>query len=264
MASPGPSLDSIDKGYKCIKRGAPAYTLHEKPAMVIGGQVLSWTNSIPGPKYTYNPDTVRQEAPKFSIAEKQEMVIGGGVPSWTNSIPGPKYTYSIDTVKPRQPVFTMRGRGGSDSSLSRKKPATEPGAIDSKTLEEAVNFTKKKPPSFSISSKPGMICGEPVPSWVKSIPGPKYTYSDDVNKRKPPLFSIGVKLKTEGELMSVRSPGPAAYTGAAIDAKKQSEVDSTKRKSFGTSFGVGPRWGGTAYQMILTGASTRFDKPGRR
>merc|ERR1719265_1551480 len=38
--------------------------------------------------------------------------------------------------------------------------------------------------------------------------------------------------------MSVRSPGPANYYGSAIDPKKQSEVDSTKRRIRSCSFGA--------------------------
>lgn len=254
-------MDSLDRSYGCIKPTSPKYSMHLKPDMVIGGEVISWTRSIPGPKYVYSTDSIKHASPKFTIGEKQEMVIGGNVPSWTNSIPGPKYAYNIDTFRPRQPVFTMGGRSASEGKISKDAP--QPSALDAKALETAVNFTKNKPPSFSIGAKVP-VCGAGQGSWVASIPGPKYKYDADVIKKKPPNWSMGVKLKSEGEIMSVRSPGPCKYEGAAIDAKKQGEVDSTKRKSFSCGMGVGPRWGGTVNEMLRHGALSRYEKPSRR
>merc|ERR1712072_320613 len=81
-----------------------------------------------------------------------------------------------------------------------------------------------------------------IPS-VKSLPGPKYHCNTDAFKHKQPVYTIGTKLKTEGEIMSTRSPGPI-YGGSAIDAVAQSKVDSSKRRTCAPSFGIGPRFGG--------------------
>merc|ERR1712093_205300 len=112
---------------------------------------------------------------------------------------------------------------------------------------------KRKPPVYSIGEKLDLVVGGNIPSWTNSIPGPKYTYDTDKFKHKQPCYHIGEKLKTEGEIMSTRSPGPI-YGGSAIDAVKQSHVDSTKRRTCAPSFGVGPRWEGRTYEMVLSGA----------
>merc|ERR1712187_99472 len=122
-----------------------------------------------------------------------------------------------------------------------------------------IDKAKKKPPSYSMGEKLDMIVGESIPSWVNSIPGPKYTYDTDKFKNRQPCYLIGEKLKTEGEIMSTRSPGPV-YGGSAIDAKAQSRVDSTKKQPPSPSFGIGSRWGGKTYDMILSGALARYEK----
>merc|ERR1719265_3139749 len=88
-------------------------------------------------------------------------------------------------------------------------------------------------------------------------PGPIYNQEQPAEAR---ASTIGKRLPTEGEIMSVRSPGPCNYSGSAIDAKKQSEVDSTKKRSFSCSFGVGPRWEGPTSEMVASGALTRYEQ----
>jgi len=51
------------------------------------------------------------QQPKWSLAIKPEMVIGGVVPSWVNSIPGPKYSVNPDTYKQTMPSWSIPGRG---------------------------------------------------------------------------------------------------------------------------------------------------------
>jgi len=258
-------MAALDSAVKATQRSTPKWTIASKPDFVVGGAVPSWQKSIPGPKYTYNLDVAKEKGPVYSMRKKPDMVIGGNVPSWTNSIPGPKYLYPVDPVKPRQPVFSILGRGEDkkdDQKLAR--PASAPSIPSASDLDDAFNATKAKPPKFSISSKPEMVIGGPVPSWQKSIPGPKYTYSTDVHKKKTPSFTIGKKLPTESDMMKVRSPGPTRYGGSAIDAKKQSECDSTRSRTFSTSFGIGPRWSGLEYQLSLSGALGRYDTPMNR
>merc|ERR1719162_2359372 len=104
-----------------------------------------------------------------------------------------------------------------------------------------------------------MVVGGEIPSWTRSIPGPKYVYDTDKFKHQPPTYSIGEKLKTEGEIMATRSPGPI-YGGATTCAAKQSLVDSTKRRTCAPSFGIGPRWKGLTYEIVLSGAYDRFER----
>lgn len=255
----GPTLEQLDKGWRSTTRQPPQYSMAIKPKMICGDAVPSWVESIPGPKYTYDADKFKRRSPawtissspkksgsgsmtksqsapavapdkdavdkgfhatlrgspKWSMATKPAMVIGGSVPSWTNSIPGPKYTYSVDQVK-------------------------------------------KKPPSWSMSPKLDFVVGSEIPSWVKSIPGPKYTYNADTFKEKQPVYTIGEKLPTESDLQKKRSPGPI-YRGVTTDASAQSLVDSTKRRTCAPSFGIGPRWEGQAYEMVLSGAWARYE-----
>merc|ERR1712070_168768 len=226
------------------------------------------------------------------------MGIGGSVPSWVKSIPGPKYSIETDKFKKRSPAWAFRppGEKKKDIQKSASAPSLGPTAEE---FDRGYNATHKVPPKWSLRSKPAMISGEAVPSWVKSIPGPKYNPDPDKYKRKPPVYTIGEKLdmviggeipswtrsipgpkyytdtdkfkhkqpvytigeklKTEGEIMATRSPGPI-YGGSAIDAVKQSHVDSSKRRTCAPSFGVGPRWKGRAYDMILSGAWDRYER----
>jgi hypothetical protein len=71
-------------------------------------------------------------------------------------------------------------------------------------------------------------------------PGPIY----DPPKLDSKAYTIGRKLPTEGDILSVRSPGPCNYHGSAIDPKKQAAVDSTKKNSPSFGFGIGSRFRG--------------------
>lgn len=250
----GATLEQLDKGYRQTKSRAPQWHMAGKPKMISGDAVPSWVESIPGPKYTVDVNKFKKQSPAWTISNsskksrpssapaegrasaesiergfkattksmpqwtmgtKPAMVIGGSVPSWVNSIPGPKYSYSVDKVK-------------------------------------------KAPPNYSLGEKLDFVVGGSIPSWVNSIPGPKYAYDADVFKARQPVYSIGEKLPTESDLKKKRSPGPI-YGGAAGDATKQSLVDSTRKRTCAPSFGIGARWEGSAYEMILSGAWCRYE-----
>jgi len=245
-------------GYKKQAATPPKWSMAEKPKMIIGGPVPSWQASIPGPQYNYDTNSFKNKQPVYSMRPKPEMVIGGGVPSWTKSIPGPIYSYDTNSFKEKQPVYSIRGRGDDDFGNKNAKDAPQ---ISTEQLMKGIDATRKKPPSWSVKSRPAMVPGDAVPSWVASIPGPKYQYSADVHKKKQPVFSIGKKLPSESDLMKVRSPGPMKYDGPAMESKKQEMVDSTRNKSFSCSFGVGPRWSGPTSEMVMTGALARYDRP---
>lgn len=245
--------------------------------------------------------------PKFSIGTKLEMVCDktAPVPSWVKSIPGPKYVLDTDKFKPRAPSWGFQPL----ESLEREKKleakklaksASAPGKLPTpEQMDAGWRAIQTQGPKYSLGLKPDMIPGDAVPSWVKSIPGPKYdpdldkykakapehvigtkldmiiggdvpswvnsipgpkyTYNTNDTRNRQPNYTIGEKLPTEGDIMSTRSPGPI-YGGAAIDAVKQSTCDSTKRRTCAPGFGVGPRWSGTAYEMILSGAHGRFER----
>eukprot|EP00930_Biecheleria_cincta_P089176 TRINITY_DN78448_c0_g1_i1.p1 TRINITY_DN78448_c0_g1~~TRINITY_DN78448_c0_g1_i1.p1 ORF type:complete len:283 (-),score=56.57 TRINITY_DN78448_c0_g1_i1:536-1384(-) len=239
---------------------SPKWSMREKPKMIIGGPVPSWQESIPGPKYSYDVNVVKKREPQYTMRTKPDMVVGGGVPSWTKSIPGPKYSTNTDNFKPRQPVYSMQGRGQAMVDEMAKKGKESAPEIGMEDLKKGMDASRKKAPEVSIKSRTKMIPGAPVPSWVASIPGPKYNTNMDTYKAKTPVYSMGRKLPTESDLMKARSPGPC-YNGAAMDAKKQSEVDSTKSRGFSCSFGIGSRWEGQHASMTRQGVFSRFDKP---
>lgn len=243
-------------GFKSQLANPPKWTMASKPKMIIGGPVPSWQESIPGPQYNYSTDSFKHKQPVWSMRTKPEMVIGGGVPSWTRSIPGPQYSFPTDCYKERQPVYSMRGRGEDAQKITQSAPE-----ISTDQLMKGLDASRKKPPSWSLKSRPKMVPGDAVPSWVNSIPGPKYHPPCDSFKKKSPVYSIGQKLPSESDLMKVRSPGPLRYSGPAMDSKKQELVDSTRNKSFSCSFGVGPRWKGPVSEMVMTGALARYDRP---
>lgn len=203
----------------------------------------------------------QKQLPKWSIKSRPQMVIGGPVPSWVNSIPGPKYSYSIDTTMPRQPVFTMRGRGEPKEKLAR--PASEPALpqqVSTQQIDAGYRVTKPRLPEWSLFSKPKMVSGDSVPSWIASIPGPKYNPKVDAFRKSAPTFSMGKKLPGELDNLKSRSPGPVHYTGSAVDSKKQETCDSTRERSFSCGFGVGKRWEGTEYEMARRGLLARFNR----
>jgi len=250
-------MDQMDKGFNATRSTAPKWTMRAKPDFVVGGQVPSWVNSIPGPKYNCNADVFKTKQPVYTMRMKPEVVVGALSPKWQRQIPGPKYSYNADVVKPRQPVYTI---SGGRSEKTNKDAGDDQPPPRSPVLDGAYAQTKKADPSFSFGAKRDFVSGGAVPSWVNSIPGPKYNYSVDTFKKKQPTYTIGKKLPSESDLMAVRSPGPV-YSGSAIDAKKQAEVDSTKKKSFAPGFGVGSRWGGPANDMVRSGALSRYDSP---
>eukprot|EP00442_Polarella_glacialis_P028403 CAMPEP_0115061858 /NCGR_PEP_ID=MMETSP0227-20121206/8234_1 /TAXON_ID=89957 /ORGANISM="Polarella glacialis, Strain CCMP 1383" /LENGTH=218 /DNA_ID=CAMNT_0002447193 /DNA_START=192 /DNA_END=844 /DNA_ORIENTATION=+ len=217
--------------------------------MICGDAVPSWVASIPGPKYDYKTDVYKTKPPVWSMRIKPEMVVGSGVPSWIKSIPGPKYVYDTDMYKSRQPVYSIKGRGEEGEAKAALKRSSSAPVIGPNEMKQGMDATTAKPPSWSVRSRPKMISGDAVPSWVNSIPGPKYVYPVEVYKQRTPVYSIGVKLPTESDLKKARSPGPNAYSGAAVDAKKQEQVDSTRTKSFSCGFGIGSRWEGPTAGM---------------
>lgn len=255
----GPSMEQIDSGYKATLKGSPQWSIYSKPEMVIGGPVPSWQKSVPGPKYSYSTDLIKEKPPVWSMRTKPAMIIGAEVPSWTKSIPGPKYAYNSDVFKTRQPVYSMSGRGRDSEGKTARASSAPPPPVEG--VENGYKATTPRPPEWSLKSRTEMVVGGPVPSWVKSIPGPTYSYPTDVYKKKSPVFSLGQKLPTESDLMKVRSPGPVTYGGAAVDAKKQELVDSTKPRSFSCGFGIGSRWEGPTARMAMSGALARYNRP---
>lgn len=145
-------------GYKQQLATPPKWTMASKPKMIIGGPVPSWQESIPGPQYNYSTDNFKHKQPVWSMRTKPEMVIGGGVPSWTKSIPGPKYMYDTDCFKERQPVYSMRGRGEGSSKGTQSAPE-----ISTEQLMKGLDASRKKPPSFSLKSRPKMVPGTRFP-----------------------------------------------------------------------------------------------------
>jgi len=152
-----PSDDALKKGYRLTTPQEPKWTLGVKPAMVIGGNVPSWTNSIPGPKYMYDTNQFKAKQPVFTIGTKLDMVIGGVIPSWQNSIPGPKYTYDTDKFKNRQPVYTIGEKLPTEGEImSKRSPGpVYGGPVTDGEKQALVDSTKKRTcaPGIGIGSR---------------------------------------------------------------------------------------------------------------
>jgi len=194
-------MAELDYGFRATQEQGPAFTMAEKPEMVIGGPVPSWQKSIPGPKYDVVTDNYKQKAPGWSLRGKPEMVIGGAVPSWQKSIPGPKYLININEFKPKAPSFSMRGRNPpkTQGELEKERAALHPARSSSEKkfpapqLDTGYKCTQVQGPGFSMRAKPDMVVGGPVPSWTNSIPGPKYDPALDSYKAKAPGFTLRQK-----------------------------------------------------------------------
>lgn len=69
--------------------------------------------------------------------------------------------------------------------------------ISTEQLMKGLDASRKKPPSWSLKSRPKMVSGDAVPSWVKSIPGPKYHPPCDSFKKKQPAARQGARSHLE-------------------------------------------------------------------
>lgn len=250
-------MEQMDKSWKATRKHGPSFSIRSKPAMISGDSVPSWVKSIPGPKYSYDTDKFKSRSPAWAFRPLGEMKKSEQTKSAPSKLPTAealdKAFENTQKTVPKWSLGTKPAMICGDSVPSWV--ASIPGPKYSPDFYKA----KKKPPSFSIGEKLEFVVGAEIPSWVKSIPGPKYSYDTDKFKNRQPCYHIGEKLKTEGEIMATRSPGPI-YGGSAIDAVKQSTVDSTKRRTCAPGFGVGPRWEGQAYEMTLTGAHGRYER----
>jgi len=253
-----PSMEQLDKCWKNTHKIAPQWSMGVKPEMISGDAVPSWVKSIPGPKYAIETDKFKKRAPAWAFRpindKKKELSSSSSAPNL-----GP-------TCEQIDNGYKATRKGNPKWSLGTK-PAMIPGdavpswvaSIPGPKYNPDPDKYKKRPPAYKIGEKNEVIIGGVIPSWVKSIPGPKYFVETDKFKKRQPCYRIGEKLATEGEIMSKRSPGPI-YGGSAIDAVKQSQVDSSKRRTCAPSFGVGPRWEGRTYEMVLSGAYDRYER----
>lgn len=251
-----PSMDVMDKCYKASKKHGPQWSMGHKPEMISGEAVPSWVKSIPGPKYVIDTDRYKARAPAWGFrpipmkSKKLSSSCPGRIPTVDQIDNGWKAT---SKQPPKWSLGTKPAMVIGDSVPSWV--ASIPGP----KYDPDPDTYMKRPPAYKIGEKIDLVVGGEIPSWTRSIPGPKYTYDTNMFKNRQPCHQIGEKLKTEGEIMSTRSPGPI-YGGSAIDAVKQSHVDSTKRRTCAPSFGVGPRWKGRTYDMILSGAYDRYER----
>jgi len=251
-------MEQLDKSWKASKKHGPKWSMGVKPAMISGDSVPSWVKSIPGPKYSIETDKFKKRAPSWAFrpagdGKKKELSSSASAPAIPTT---DQLDAGIRATRKMPPKWSLGTKpemviGGSVPSWVKSIPGPKYNPDPDKY--------KKKQPVYTIGEKLDLVVGGNIPSWTNSIPGPKYTYDTDKFKNRQPCYHIGEKLKTEGEIMSTRSPGPI-YGGSAIDAKQQSKIDSTKRKSFEPTFGVGPRFAGRTYDIILSGAYDRYER----
>lgn len=254
-SSPFPSAAELDNGLRHTQQEFPKWTLRTKPAMIIGAPTPKWTNSIPGPKYSWNADVNKERQPVYTMRTRPKTTgeVGDGRPSsvqpsldeYQRMVSGlSTVTSSPNFSFPSQTRWRVSKRAMTPEFMD---PARDGGAMRGQ-------LGAGRGPCFTIASRQG------IPSEAELMstrsPGPIY-------HEKPPKPSrgatLGKKLPSEGDIMSVRSPGPCNYAGSAMDVKKQAEVDSTKRRSFSCSFGIGSRWGGPREHLIKSGALARYD-----
>jgi len=259
-----PNMEAMDKCYKNTRKDCPKWSLGYKPEMIIGGVVPSWVKSIPGPKYMIETDKYKKRAPSWGFRplkdsdkeKKKEMSKSASDPG----IKGPTIEQMdkgwAATLGNKPPTYTL---GTKPKMIIGDSVPSWVASIPGPKYNPDPDYYKKKPPVYTIGKKLDMVIGGEIPSWTRSIPGPKYHCDTDKFKKKQPVYTIGEKLPTEGEIMATRSPGPV-YGGATTDAQKQSLVDSTKKRTCAPGFGIGPRFSGLTYEMILSGAHGRHER----
>lgn len=243
-----PTMSQTERFYKATSPISPSYSMGTKTSLAQQSQ------ETPGPYDLCNLDVVHPKQPSPMITSRPTMVIGGDVPSWKQSIPGP-YTYNPDVVRPRAPVPSI-GLTGTTQSRVPKQSRSE-GRL---RLTAGFAMVNPRTPSWSMVSRKSMVVGGDVPSWKSSIPGPYHSNPDAVLRRVP-SFTIGAKLQSESDLMKVRAPGPLQYGGAAMNAKQQANVDSTKERTVSCSFGRGPPRFGREYELARRGGLQRYERP---
>lgn len=249
-------MEQLDKAWKSTKKHGPTYSMGGKPAMISGDAVPSWVRSIPGPKYNCDTDTFKHRSPAWKFRPldgKKEVKKSASAPGKLPT--AEELDKAFEATQKTVPKWTL---GVKPNMISGDAVPSWVASIPGPKYDPDIDVYKKKPPEYSIATKLDMVIGGVIPSWVNSIPGPKYSCDTDAFKKRQPVYSIGTKLKTEGEIMATRSPGPI-YGGTAIDAVAQANVDSTKRRTCAPTFGVGKRWEGKTYDMILSGALARYE-----
>lgn len=254
-SSPFPSAAELDNGLRHTQPEFPKWTIQSKPAVIIGAPTPKWANSIPGPKYSWDSNVNKSRQPVYTMAQRPKTTgeVGDGRPASVQRSLDEYHRMEegLSTVS-SSPVFSFPSQTRWRVSKRAKEPDFLDPAKDGGSLRGRVGAGIG--PQFTIKGRQG------IPSEAELLsrrsPGPIYNESPPKPKR---VATLGKRLPSEGDLMSVRSPGPCNYTGPAVDVKKQAEVDSTKRKSFSCSFGVGSRWGGPREHLVKSGALARYD-----
>merc|ERR1712232_1160001 len=97
-----------------------------------------------------------------------------------------------------------------------------------------------------------------------NVHGPKYSPIEAPRPKwnRAPNHIMGAKLPSEADIKSKdKTPAPNNYGSAAMHSKMQCEIDSTRRKGFSCSFGIGSRWEGVDYNIVKQGGRARYDSP---
>jgi len=91
---------------------------------------------------------------------------------------------------PKSPSRTPAPSPSRPKTSPKEEYEPEPVHASAEKLDKAFNATRKIPPSYSMRGKPAMISGDSVPSWVKSIPGPKYNVETNAFKPRSPAYGF--------------------------------------------------------------------------
>lgn len=96
---------------------------------------------------------------------------------------------------------------------------------------KGIKATREVAPVWTMRSKPEMVIGGVVPSWVNSIPGPKYKY--DLNKVLPQAPSASIRgipksLGASKSSIEAQAPNMAALCAAEHKLSTQRSVPGFK------------------------------------
>lgn len=70
-------------------------------------------------------------------------------------------------------------------------PPPAPQMVTIAAVEAGERHTRKQAPKWSMRVKPEMVIGGAIPSWVKSIPAPKYVYETNLVMNRAPAWQMG-------------------------------------------------------------------------
>jgi len=130
---------------------------------------------------------------------------------------------TIEAAKNKEVKPSFEGYSTKNYWLGKRGPHAVPSQPGPQKYhaEVAWRHTAHQQPKWTLGVKPDMVVGGVIPSWVNSIPGPKYNPDVDKYKHVSPAWSIPARVEYPG--------GPLALLGA-IQKEERFEMRQAQKE----------------------------------